>query len=217
MNGERIMDALSGLDEDLIAQTDEVRQGRRKLYRPPVRGILAAAACTALVLAGVLSIPPRVASDSAAFEPMENGMEMIGDSAGGALENEYGYSTTSGQWKTVTAGSITVTIPPDWEWAKLDINGDWGDHVALSHGENHLIIGYYPNFAVCGTGLEEKSVTIAGMEARVGTYDGKNMWDFIVFPGDFVALNESGEHWTEDKQTEIILILESLKIKEDAK
>ena len=217
MNGERIMDALNGLDEDLIAQADEVRQGRRKLYRPPVRGILAAAACTALVLAGVLSIPPRVASDSAAFEPMENGMEMIGDSAGGSLENEYGYSTTSGQWKTVTAGSITVTIPPEWEWAKLDINGDWGDHVALSHGENHLIIGYYPNFAVCGTGLEEKSVTIAGMEARVGTYDGKNMWDFIVFPGDFVSLNESGEHWTEDEQTEIILILESLKIKEDVK
>ena len=217
MNGERIMDALSGLDEDLIAQTDEVRQGRRKLYRPPVRGILAAAACTALVLAGVLSIPPRVASDSAAFEPMENGMEMIGDSAGGALENEYGYSTTSGQWKTVTAGSITVTIPPDWEWAKLDINGDWGDHVALSHGENHLMIGYYPNFAVCGTGLEQKIVTLVGMEARVGTYDGKNMWDFIVFPGDYVVLNESGENWTEDEKAAIISILESLEIKEDAK
>ena len=216
MNGEMIMDALNDLDEDLIAQVDEVRQGKRKLYRPPVRGIIAAAACAALVLIGAWVFPQRVAMDSA-FEPMENGMEMAGDSAGGALNEEYGYSTTSGQWKTVTAGSITVTIPPDWEWAKLDINGDWGDHVALSHGENHLIIGYYPNFAVCGTGLEEKSVTIAGMEARVGTYDGKNMWDFIVFPGDFVALNESGEHWTEDEKTAIISILESLEIKEDVK
>ena len=212
MNSEMIMDALNDLDEDLIAQADEVRQGKRKLYRPPVRGIIAAAACAAIVLIGAWVFPQRVAMDSA-FEPMENGAEI----AGGALNEEYGYSTTSGQWKTVTAGSITVTIPPDWEWAKLDINGDWGDHVALSHGENHLIIGYYPNFAVCGTGLEQKTVTIAGMEARVGTYDGKAMWDFIVFPGDYVVLNESGENWTEDEQTEIILILESMKIKEDAK
>ena len=212
MNADMIMDALNDLDEDLIAQADEVRQGKRKLYRPPVRGIIAAAACAAIVLIGAWAFPQRVAMDSA-FEPMENGAEI----AGGALNEEYGYSTTSGQWKTVTAGSITVTIPPDWEWAKLDINGDWGDHVALNHGENHLIIGYYPNFAVCGTGLEQKTVTLAGVEARVGTYDGKNMWDFIVFPGDYVVLNESGENWTEDEKAAIISILETLEIKEDAK
>ena len=216
MNGDMIMDALNDLDEDLIAQADAVRQGKRKLYRPPVRGIITAAACAAIVLIGAWAFPQRVAMDSV-FEPMENGMEMAGDSAGGALNEEYGYSTTSGQWKTVTAGSITVTIPTDWEWAKLDINGDWGDHVALSHGENHLMIGYYPNFAVCGTGLEQKIVTLVGMEARVGTYDGKNMWDFIVFPGDYVVLNESGENWTEDEKAAIISILESLEIKEDAK
>ena len=210
MNGDMIMDALNDLDEDLIAQVDEVRQGKRKLYRPPVRGIIAAAACAAIVLIGAWAFPQRVAMDSA-YEPMENGMEMAGDSAGGALNEEYGYSTTSGQWKTVTAGSITVTIPPDWEWGEQEGN------LALSHGENHLIIGYYPNFAVCGTGLEQKTIAIAGMEARVGTYDGKNMWDFIVFPGDYVVLNESGENWTEDEKTEIISILESLEIKEDAK
>ena len=206
MNSEWIMDALNGLDEDLIAQVDEVRQGKRKLYRPPVRGIIAAAACAALVLIGAWVFPQRVAMDSV-FEPMENGAEI----AGGALNEEYGYSTTSGQWKTVTAGSITVTIPPDWEWGEQEGN------LALSHGENHLIIGYYPNFAVCGTGLEQRTVTLAGMEARVGTYDGKIMWDFIVFPGDYVVLNESGENWTEDEKTAIISILESLEIKEDAK
>ena len=216
MNSEWIMDALNDLDEDLIAQVGEVRQGKRKLYRPPMRGIIAAAACAAIVLT-VLSFPPRMEGDSAAFEPMENGMERPGSSAGGAVEENFGFSTSSAQWKTVTAGRITLTIPPEWEWAKLDINGDWGDHIALSHGENHLIIGYYPNFAVCGTGLEQKSVIIADMKAWVGTYDGKHMWDFIVFPGDYVALNESGENWTEEEKTAIISILESLEIKEDAK
>ena len=212
MNSEWIMDALNDLDEDLIAQTEEVRQGKRKLYRSPVRGIIAAAACAAIVLAGVLSMPPKTESDSAAFEPMANGMEMAEDSPGSALEGHYGYSATSGEWKTVTAGNVTVTIPPDWEWAKLDINGDWGDHIALSHGENHFIIGYYPNFAVCGTGLDQQTVTIADMEARVGTYDDKSMWDFIVFSGDWVALNESGENWTEEEKSEIISILESMTI-----
>ena len=210
MNSEWIMDALNDLDEDLIAQANEVRQGKRRLYRPPVRGIIAAAACAAIVLTAVLTVPPRMESDSTAFEPMANGMEMAEDSPGSAWEGHYGYSTTSGEWKTVTAGAITVTIPPDWEWAKLDINGDWGDHIALSHGENHFIIGYYPNFAVCGTGLDQQTVTIAGMEARVGTYDGKSMWDFIVFPGDWVALNESGENWTGQEKSEIISILESM-------
>lgn len=212
MNSEWIMDALSDLDEDLIAQTDAVRQGKRKLYRPPVRGIIAAAACAAIVLAGVLSIPPKTESDSAAYEPMDNGMEMAEDSSGSALEGHYGYSTTSGEWKTVTAGAITVTIPPDWEWARMDSDGDWGDHIALCHGENHLVIGYHPSFAVCGTGLDQQTVTIAGMEARVGTYDDKSMWDFIVFPGDMVALNESGENWTEEEKSEIISILESMTI-----
>ena len=212
MNSEWIMDALNDLDEDLIAQTEEVRQGKRKLYRSPVRGIIAAAACAAIVLAGVLSMPPKTESDSAAFEPMANGMEMAEDSPGSALEGHYGYSATSGEWKTVTAGNVTVTIPPDWEWARMDSDGDWGDHIALCHGENHLIIGYYQNFAVCGTGLDQQTLNIAGMEARVGTYDDKSMWDFIVFPGDWVALNESGENWTEEEKSAIISILESLII-----
>ena len=206
MNSEWIMDALSDLDEDLVAQTDAVRQGKRKLYRPPVRGIIAAAACAAIVLTGVLSIPPKTESDSAAFEPMANGMEMAEDSPGSALEGHYGYSTTSGQWKTVTAGAITVTIPPDWDWEEQK------DNLILSHGENRLTIGYDPGFAVCGTGLDQQTVTIASMEARVGTYDGKSMWDFIVFPGDWVALNESGENWPEEEKSEIISILESLTI-----
>ena len=205
MNSEFIMDALNDLDEDLIAQADAVRQGKRKLYRPPVRGIIAAAACAAIVLIGAWTFPRRVALDSA-FEPMENGMEMAGDSAGGALESEYGYSTTSGEWKTVTAGNVTVTIPPDWEWEGAK------DNLVLSHGENRLAIGYDPGFAVCGTGLDQQTVTIAGMEARVGTYDDKSMWDFIVFPGDWVALNESGENWTGEEKSEIISILESMTI-----
>ena len=210
MNGEQISDSLIYLDDDLIAETDAVRQGKRIPFRMPARGILAAA-CAALLLAGALALPQRM--DNASAESLTNGAEMVGDGAVDITGEEFGVaSSTSSRRKTITVSGITMTIPPDWEWARMDSDGDWGDHIALSHGENHLIIGYYQNFAVCGTGLDQQTVIIAGMEARVGTYDDKSMWDFIVFPGDWVALNESGENWTGEEKSEIISILESMTI-----
>ena len=210
MNGEQISDSLIYLDDDLIAETDAVRQGKRIPFRMPARGILAAA-CAALLLAGALALPQRAGDDAA--ESVHNGMEMSNAIADGVGENEFGGSTsTSGYGNTITVSGITVTIPPDWEWARQDTNGAWGDHVVLSHGENHLIVGYYPSFAVCGVGLQQETSTIAGMEVCVGTFDGKDMWDFIIFPGNYVALNESGENWTEAERTAILEILESLTL-----
>ena len=204
MNGEQISDSLIYLDDDLIAETDAVRQGKRIPFRMPARGIIAAA-CAALLLAGALALPQR--TDNASAESLTNGAEMVGDGAVGITGEEYGVaSSTSSRRKTITVSGITMTIPPDWEW-EVQEGG-----VSLSHGDNHLIVKYDPHFGVCGTGLEQKTVTIAGMQARVGTYDGKNMWDFIIFPGNYVALNESGENWTEAERTAILEILESLPL-----
>ena len=213
MNTEQILDALNFLDEELILQTDEVRRGVRVMYRSGIRGTIAAAACAALVIAGALLIQPKTGSDSAM---MDNMMEM--SNAGGSGTPEFGFEPSGGEWEMVTNGPLTVYIPPDWEWAKLDTNEAWGEHIALSCGDNHFIIGYHPCFAVCGTGLEEETAIISGMEARVGTYDGKSMWDFIVFENDYVVINESGENWTAEERDVILSILETLTIeKEDAK
>ena len=210
MNGEQISDSLIYLDDDLIAETDAVRQGKRIPFRMPARGILAAA-CAALLLAGALALPQRM--DNASAESLTNGAEMVGDGAVDITGEEFGVaSSTSSRRKTITVSGITMTIPPDWEWARQDTNGAWGDHVVLSHGENHLIVGYYPSFAVCGVGLQQETTTIAGMEVCVGTFDGKDMWDFIMFPGDYVLRNESGENWTEAERTAILEILESLTL-----
>ena len=210
MNGEQISDSLIYLDDDLIAETDAVRQGKRIPFRMPARGIIAAA-CAALLLAGALALPQR--TDNASAESLTNGAEMVGDGAVDITGEEFGVaSSTSSRRKTITVSGITMTIPPDWEWARQDTNGEWGDHVVLSHGENHLIVGYYPSFAVCGVGLQQETTTIAGMEVCVGTFDGKDMWDFIMFPGDYVLRNESGENWTEAERTAILEILESLTL-----
>ena len=213
MNAEQISDALNFLDEELISQTDEVRRGVRVIHRPSIRWITAAAACAALVIVGVLASPPAMEKGDAMLDNM---MEM--SNAGGSAAPEFGFKPSGGEWEMVTNGSLTVYIPPDWEWAKLDTNEAWGEHIALSCGDNHFIIGYHPCFAVCGTGLEEETAIISGMEARVCTYDGKSMWDFIVFENDYVVINESGENWTEEERDAILAILETLAIeKEDAK
>lgn len=212
MNAEQILDALNELDEDLVAQTDQVRQGTRVIYRPPVRRIIAAAACAVLIFASAWCIP-RMRSDSAeSIHDMEPGQDEYG------VNGQVELSQAGGTWEAVTVDAVTVFIPPDWEWARLDTNEEWGSHIALSHGENHFIIGYYPSFGVCGTGLVQETHIIAGMEARMGTYDGKSMWDFIVFPDDYVAINESGESWMEEERDTILSILETLIIdKEDGK
>ena len=205
MNGEMISDALGCLDDELVAQTDEVRRGKRVLWRSaPVRGIIAAAACAVLVLVGVMVLPPLTASDSG-----ENGMDYMEDyAAEGADEPHYAASSTSLQWKTVTLSGITVSMPQDWE--VMDVNGEDVSYVSLFHGENYLIIEHDPNFAVCGTGLEYRDLTIAGMEARAGFYDGSPMWSFIKLEDDCVVRNESGEDWSEEELDEIIKILESI-------
>ena len=212
MNAEQISDALNFLDEELIAQTDEVRRGVRVMHRPPIRWISAAAACAALVIVGVLSIPPAVEKSDAMIDNM---MEM--SDAGGAGTPEFGLEPSVGQWKMVTNGSLTIHIPADWKWSEERVNGQWESHIALFHGENHVILGYDPSFAVCGTGLEQENAVIAGMDARVGTYDGKSMWDFIVFENDYVVINHSGENWSMEERDTIRSILETLTIeKEDA-
>ena len=201
MNGEQISDALVYLDDELIAQTDAVRQGKRIPFRAPARGILAAA-CAALVLAGAWALPQRAGDDAA--ESVQNGMEMSNIIA----DSEFGGSTSnSGNRKTITVSGITVMIPSDWEWEEQE------GGIVLFHGDHHLTVKHDPNFGVCGTGLEQKTVTIAGMDVGMGTYDGKNMWDYLVFPGDYVVLNESGENWTEAERTIILEILDSLTLK----
>ena len=200
MNGEMISDALEFLDEELILQTDEVRRGKRSWYCPPVRGMLAAAACIALVLTGVL-MRPKVSMDNAAeMGPMENGAV-----AEGVLDSEFGYhGAGSIGWELVTGRGFTLALPEGWT---LERN-------QLSHGGNILTLGFDSEFGVCGTGLVEDAVVIAGMEARMGTYDGKDMWDFIVFPGNFVIINASGDRWTVEEQRTIMAILNTLVIEQ---
>ena len=204
MNGEQISAALEFLDEDLVACTDEVRRGKRRFFRPTLRWAAAAAACAAVVMAGAIFFPPMVSEDST-MNGMIQDPEYSANSNSGVSIDEQGGATSL--WREVSVNSIILSAPLDGDAEQEEMDGDGGYHIALEHEGRVLTVGYNPGFAVCGTGLEEKSVTVAGMEASAGYYDGNELWSFITLGNDYVVINQAGDAWTREEQDEINAIL----------
>lgn len=117
--------------------------------------------------------------------------------------------------------NITLTIPHDWEYETE--RGNNSDEYCISfwpadQTEGKIKMWYYTAFGVCGTGLEEKEITVGEYKAWQGTYDNKKVWDFISFrgmAGSYVAMNESADKWWSEYGEEAMEILSTVKIAED--
>ena len=117
--------------------------------------------------------------------------------------------------------NITLTIPCDWEYTTE--RGNNPDEYCISfwpadQTEGKIKMWYYTAFGVCGTGLEEKEITVGEYEAWQGTYDNKKVWDFISFKGmsgSYVAMNEGADKWWSQYGDEAMQILSSVKIAEN--
>ncbi len=117
--------------------------------------------------------------------------------------------------------NITLTIPHDWEYETE--RGNNPDEYCISfwpadQTEGKIKMWYYTAFGVCGTGLEEKEITVGEYKAWQGTYDNKKVWDFISFkgmPGSYVAMNEGADKWWSEYGDEAMQILKSVKIAEN--
>ena len=116
--------------------------------------------------------------------------------------------------------NITLTIPHDWEYETE--RGNSPDEYCISfwpvdQTEGKIKMWYYTAFGVCGTGLEEKEITVGEYKAWQGTYDNKKVWDFISIkgmPGSYVAMNEGADKWWSQYGDEAMQILNSVKIAE---
>ena len=116
--------------------------------------------------------------------------------------------------------NITLTIPHDWEYETE--RGNNPDEYCISfwpadQTEGKIKMWYYTAFGVCGTGLEEKEITVGEYKAWQGTYDNKKVWDFISFkgmPGSYVAMNEGADKWWSEYGDEAMQILNSVKLAE---
>lgn len=117
--------------------------------------------------------------------------------------------------------NISLTIPHDWEYETEKGNSNGEYCIAFwpeDQTEGKIKMWYYTAFGVCGTGLEEKEITVGDYKAWQGTYDNKKVWDFISFrgmPGSYVAMNEGADKWWSQYGDEAMEILSTVKIAEN--
>lgn len=118
--------------------------------------------------------------------------------------------------------NITLTIPHNWEH-ETELGNSSGEYcIAIwpeGQTEGKIKVWYYNAFGVCGTGLEQEEITVGNYKAWKGTYDNKKYWDFISFkdtPGSYVIMNEGADKWLGDYETELMQILDTIKVAEGA-
>ncbi len=118
-------------------------------------------------------------------------------------------------------GRISVVLPDDWVYQTYSVNSDHSNNGSYGmwirparEDTGYVDLFYMQMFAVCGTGLEQETATIAGDEASIGTFDNHEMWDFINFRGineGVTAQNVMAEEWPEKDRETILKILETLE------
>lgn len=116
---------------------------------------------------------------------------------------------------------MALELPENWEYS-IDEYSEEGGYYGISiwpegYSEERLSFQCYDGFGVCGTGLEEKEITLAGLNARMGIYDNNDVWDFIVFTefqNDFIVMNNGADTWWGEYADEAMSILETIQIEE---
>ena len=117
-------------------------------------------------------------------------------------------------------GKISLILPGDWVYqpytsgSENSNSGSYGMWIRPADQDTGYIdVCYMQSFGVCGTGLVQETLTLAGDEASAGTYDDHTMWDFIAFHGKnegLTAQNVMAESWPSYEQEKAFSILDTL-------
>ena len=116
--------------------------------------------------------------------------------------------------------AITLTLPESWSYAITyltdeEVNAGIAGGISfwpLGREEGKLFLGFYPDrHAVCGTGLETEETILANQKATVGTYDGRELWDFISFGEYFAVWGQNHESWWAEYGDEAMEILDTAR------
>lgn len=244
MNQDNIHDALNMLDDELIHEVSKLRDIRKKRKSMSVRlGAIAACLCLFMVSVYVFGsgqLKLRGGNKGSAIEgdmslESSEGKEDFEDtdksSVGTSAENQSSKeeSEEDGKtWERVESSKnfrrISLAIPTGWRYA-TSVGGDASsEEFGISfwpEGEKDsaIYVGYHSAWGVCGTGLEQTKITLGDYSAVQGTYDNKEVWDFIHFhvedtKGSYVALSVRAETWWDEYGTEAMEILATIKITE---
>lgn len=98
-------------------------------------------------------------------------------------ENEEVVNTITCTHAQAVSGGKTIELEvyDTWDFDAFD-DGNYSGLCLSPKSNSCLKFMLYscPDFGVCGTGLEEKQMTLGGYDANVGCYDGAECFDFIV-------------------------------------
>lgn len=119
-------------------------------------------------------------------------------------------------------GNFGLLIPEGWSYEIFgednseEIFGKYGIHFYPEGSEKGYIeVSLQENFGVCGTGLVQQEINLAGDRAVAGYYDeAQKIWDFIRFEGKnekIVAQQYEAEEWFAENKDTIMDILDSLE------
>ena len=70
------------------------------------------------------------------------------------------------------------------------------------------------SFGVCGTGLKEEPLTLAGDSVSAGYYDGNKNWTFLSFQGKnsgIVAWADPNAGWFAGKGDQLLAVLDTVE------
>lgn len=150
----------------------------------------------------------------------------------GEIQAETGVGETQVPTEDVLAG-IKVFAPGPYGELSLILPGDWVYQPYASGSENsnsgsygmwirpadqetgYIDLCYMRSFGVCGTGLKQEDMTLAGDNASVGTYDDHAAWDFIVFQGvneGICAQSVMADTWPSYVQEKALSVLDTLQL-----
>ena len=117
-------------------------------------------------------------------------------------------------------GSLCIDVPDNWQYKVCDINSQdlLGERYGIIFSpkdakDDQIELFITDNFGVCGTGLKQEEATIAGMPARIGTYDEHEHWDYVVIgdePPQIVATRTVCDSWDDKTWQEAWQVIESL-------
>lgn len=111
---------------------------------------------------------------------------------------------------------VVLPLPAGWAYETTE------DGIRFwPKGQNGALhLSYTDAFGVCGTGLRYETILLGGCEAEQGTYDNREVWDYIVLPqewhtvGDYVVFNQGADAWWEDYSDDAMEILDRIMIYE---
>lgn len=119
------------------------------------------------------------------------------------------------------AGTLRVQVPDGWKYelcpaGSLTVSDqDFGVKIWPDSGSDSEIELYWSDsFGVCGNGLKEETLTLAGDTASAGYYDGSKNWTFLSYQGKnsgVYAWTDSNAPWFAAQGEQVLAMLDTVE------